>query len=319
MKNSISKLLKTAQSVLNNRLVRWSLQGIILIACAAYLIANFQSTKQLLIGTDIDYFRLILACLLTLLAVFAGALGWRFILHSLGQRLNWRVSFHSHLSANLAKYIPGYAWQLVGKAYLTNQAGVSGRVVSTAMFLELSELLLLGAGLSLALVPKELVQPFLEQLKFNISIQVIHYLGVLVIFLTPLITALILVKTKKFTGVELALLPFIASNLIIFLGWLFFGLSFWFIGLAFFPLPASSVFDFIFTLAASVLIGLVIIFIPVGIGIRESLMVYFLTSLGIPSASAVLMAALSRLIIIICELFAYFCVQIIRPGSRKVV
>jgi hypothetical protein len=91
--------------------------------------------------------------------------------------------------------------------------------------------------------------------------------------------------------------------LVILVGWVAFGLSFWLLGAALIPIGGELLPIFIFTLAGSFLISLAILFIPGGIGVRESAMV-FLLGATIGQTPAVILAALSRLVWLLCELVA---------------
>jgi uncharacterized membrane protein YbhN (UPF0104 family) len=102
--------------------------------------------------------------------------------------------------------------------------------------------------------------------------------------------------------------------------WLLFGLAFWLLGASMTPVPYTRIPLFIFTLAVSLIIGLVIIFVPGGLGIRESIMVLVLSPNYLSAPVAVIVAALSRLIVILSELFSVFLIEITfrQPWGKKI-
>ena len=93
-------------------------------------------------------------------------------------------------------------------------------------------------------------------------------------------------------------------------GWLLFGLAFWLLGAALAPLSGAELGLFIFTLASSIILGLAVLFVPGGLGVRESIMVFLLTSAGLPSALTVVAAALLRLAVLLAELVGAFTLKI---------
>ncbi len=82
--------------------------------------------------------------------LFVRALIWRWILAGFGHcpPLNAALRIWSH--SELARYIPGSIWQVLGRAYMLRPYGVSGSVSSTAQMLELSLFLLANLLLSVA-------------------------------------------------------------------------------------------------------------------------------------------------------------------------
>ncbi len=70
------------------------------------------------------------------------ALAWRRILISLGHPLPVAAATRIWSTSELARYLPGVIWQVVGRAYLAKPYGVSGSVCSTSQILELAIFLL---------------------------------------------------------------------------------------------------------------------------------------------------------------------------------
>jgi hypothetical protein len=81
-------------------------------------------------------------------AMFAGFLfvfrtvSWHHIVRRLGHWLPMPAATRIWSTSELARYLPGVIWQVVGRAYLCKPYGVSGRVCSTSQVLELAIFLL---------------------------------------------------------------------------------------------------------------------------------------------------------------------------------
>jgi uncharacterized membrane protein YbhN (UPF0104 family) len=70
------------------------------------------------------------------------AMSWRRILKGLGHELPIAVTTRIWSSSELARYLPGVIWQVVGRVYLVKPYGVSGTICSTSQILELTIFLL---------------------------------------------------------------------------------------------------------------------------------------------------------------------------------
>jgi len=309
----ILQLLKIAaqklQQVIQIRWLRLTIQIIVIALCLIYLVINLKNAREILTGLKPDYSLLLVSIGLTITAVFLGASGWWFTLRALGQPVAWLGSARSHCLSNLAKYLPGYAWQLLGKAYLTKQMGVPNRAVGLGIFLELLLLLLTGFFFGLILLPHDLV---FQCSNSQALIRLLPYIRVLALVLLcgfPLIISIIL-KNRFGSHPEMHIVPSMvwAAALTSLLAWLFFGLAFWLMGASLTPLPYSKIPLFIFTLTTSLIISLLTIFVPGGIGVRESVMVFILSTTYISAPVAVIVAALSRLVVILSELFSAFLI-----------
>jgi uncharacterized membrane protein YbhN (UPF0104 family) len=241
---------------------------------------------------------------ITIIAVFLGALGWWLILLSLQQEINWQSAARVHLNSNLAKYLPGYAWQLVGKAYLTKQMGVSTGAIGIGMALELLLLVLTGIWVMVVFIPVEMIGNWIE-LEANLFSDILPWMIVVLSLLLiglPVTISWFIKKNRKLSA-TLSVNPRIlfAATLSILTGWILFGISFWCLGSSLMPFNFTDIKLFTFTLATSFLVGLAVLFVPGGIGIRESLMVFFLGPF-MTGPIAVLVATISRIVLVLCEL-----------------
>jgi uncharacterized membrane protein YbhN (UPF0104 family) len=70
------------------------------------------------------------------------AICWRRILIGLGHRLPLAPAVRIWATSELARYVPGAVWQVLGRVYLVKPYGVSGSISSTSQILELAIFLL---------------------------------------------------------------------------------------------------------------------------------------------------------------------------------
>jgi len=257
---------------------------------------------------QVNWLDLLISFALTLLCVILGGPVWNLVLKSLGHDLGLRASTRAHLQANVTKYVPGFAWQIVGKAYLTRRRGVPTQIVGVAIGLEFGLLVLTGVFLAALLLPA-------SYLKLDWMPSYAPALRLLVALVMALITAGLpwlarawtrYARRRKWSRWEMEVQPkaiWGASGLLI-TAWLLLGLAFHLLVTAVYPVGWQALPISAFSLIVSFLISLAVIFIPSGIGVREGLMAYLLGAI-IPPAPASVIALLARLLLIICEAIGF--------------
>ena len=242
-----------------------------------------------------------LAVLASGVAVTAYGLVWPYILRKLGTDapFTWVGLF---LKSQLGKYLPGSVWQYAGRVALARDRGVPvGRaVVSLVAELVLSTLaagvvgfLVLGpaeagiafggfvalvfAGITsrerLAEVDRRLTSPLRSRLRLDRGdvVAAVHA--------APLIGVLYLVV------------------------WILYGLAFWLTGRALFAVPITRLPAYVGVFALAWLVGLIAVFAPGGVGVREAVIVALLRN-RLGEANAIVLAAASRIVLTAIDLVA---------------
>jgi uncharacterized membrane protein YbhN (UPF0104 family) len=298
--------MEKIKNLLLNRWFRLAVQISILVLCAIYLINNLQSIKSAHVDFHVNIYLLIISCGITICTVLLGAFGFYLTLKAMSIPINWSEAINIHLQSNLAKYIPGYAWQLIGKAYLTKRTGVSVGLVGMTMTIELIQLLLAGMCVAFLSLTADISVRWGIGNLIGSYLPVIRFFSIVIFLLFPIGVSWILKKTKiNNQTVSANPMVLLGASLSMFASWILFGYSFWLIGKTFFPVSISQLLVFVFTMAASVIIGLAIVIVPGSIGVRESIMVWLLGPI-IGGPQAVIIAAISRVNITISELVSAF-------------
>jgi uncharacterized membrane protein YbhN (UPF0104 family) len=284
----------------HKREIRLIVQLIVSAACFTYLFINVQYIQQYRSAIRFNVRYLLGSWLLTFVAYWLGALGWGLVLRSLHVKFPWIQVAYTHLSSNMAKYIPGFGWQLVGKAYLTHELGLSKKLVSVAMLIELISLYLSGAVIA---ATTSVFYPVVVGDAFG------HFVllgGILAFFVLAFLPFFLPTVAKSIWKIEvhISVLTYWVAISVIVVGWTSFGVSFWLLGAALFPISTKLMTNFLFTIVGSFLVSLAVIVVPGGIGVRESVMVFLLGPF-VGNTPAVLIATVSRLTWLISEIFAY--------------
>ena len=226
--------------------------------------------------------------------VAASGFAWLAILRRLGvaSRRAWAGVF---FQAQLAKYVPGTVWQYAGRAALARSYGIPLRPVAVSLPVEL------GAGLAAAGVLATLL------------------LGApgLALAAVLLVAAAALGRSRRTplpVRVGAGVVPLYAVlSLAI-------GVGFWLTARSLLGVPFADVLVYVGAFWAAWAVGLVAVFAPGGVGVREAMLVAILHG-RLGSADALVLAAVSRGVLTVVDLVtAAAGVVLLRragPSSRR--
>jgi hypothetical protein len=281
------------------RLVVWRLfQVVILVACTIYLIINLKKLHTVEFLEDLRFGYMILSWAGTLVALWLGSLSWWLILRTLGSSSDLGTVSFAHLTSNMAKYMPGYIWQFLGKAHLMRRQGISRRVLGVAMLYELVLIMSVGAVVA-AIVAA--IYPLGIPLALCRFFLVCGFIAAIIVVANPLIWKKIAIYLDCDATLNVRMYSF--AVLAILIGWLCFGTSFWFLAAALTPVEISSWPIFLFSIVGSSLLSLIIPLLPGGLGVRESALTFLLSPM-LGAGLAALVATLSRLTWFVSEVSA---------------
>ncbi len=265
------------------------------------IISNAEALLQA--QANVSYAMLLCSIGITTVCVFLGGWEWQLLLTALGHEVGVRQGLRIHLIANVAKYVPGFVWQIVGKAYLCHQAHVPRRHTTVAIGFEFVSIISTGLLAALVTLPGSGLMTMSLEERWAVYGLAALMGGVVFLGLPLGLQAGINVLYRdedwkiRWGLVSLALVA-------MFLTWLLWGVGFCSLVAALYPVRSAQVPTFIFTLAASFVFSLLIIFVPTGIGVRESAMT-FLLSTALPPSIAALTAILTRLVLVVGEVIGF--------------
>lgn len=245
---------------------------------------------------DADWGLLVLALVVSGLAMTAYGAVWGTTVRATGVQApdGLLVAF---FAGQLGKYIPGSAWQYVGRAGLAIRLGVPGRCAAVSLGLE--------AVCSLAAAA--LVAPFVLAEGLGPSVAVA--LGVA----TLGAVALGLLRSPWGSGVARRALELVAGRTSVnlraleqatpryFAVWFVFGAAFWLTARALFAVPASELLVYTGAFAAAWAVGFLVVIAPGGIGVREAVLVFLLRG-RLGESEAIVLASASRIAFTLVDL-----------------
>jgi uncharacterized membrane protein YbhN (UPF0104 family) len=247
------------------------------------------------------------AVVVTACGVLATGFIWLEILKRLGVRTQPRFA-GIFFQAQLGKYIPGTVWQYGGRVALARALGIPIRPVAISFFVELVSSAFAAGVLCLLLFG-------------NWGAVAAGILVGSVIFANRRARDGALARLgEKVGGRDTArMVSAAATSLPLYVCvWLAVGTGFWLTSRALIGTPASDVIFYIGAFTAAWLVGMIAIYAPGGLGVREAMLVVMLRG-RMGSADALVVAAASRAVLTLVDVgSALFGVLFLRGiGDRR--
>jgi len=233
---------------------------------------------------------------------FVRAFLWRFLVAHFDRSIPYRECLRIWVLAELSRYVPGTVWQYFSRIYLAGRWGVPAAVTLSSALLEL--LLMALAAIPLVLWRLDEILPIVGGVQ---RVLLFGFPFAAATLLHPAVLnriARLLLPRLKMDYIpihlrfgEIVLLWGVCLGL-----WIAFGSGFLFFVRSIAPLDLARGVPLVSNYAASWLIGLVTLFAPGGIGVREGVLGLLLAKV-LPLGTALVVAVLSRLWLISLELF----------------
>ncbi len=251
---------------------------------------------------QINYWYLGLAIVFLWAGFYFSTQSWWYALKIHKIHIPRKTGLISHGLSIFAKYIPGKVWVILGRAsYVAKDSTISGRDSSIVSLKE--QLIYILWGLIISFFPLLKLDNawYIPWIIFATMIGIALFL-----FFKPLhelICKLTLKWFKKEINIPLLSLKGAAKIS----GYIIFYWALWIIGFFFLlkTMGIDNAFIASFIFPVSVVYGILAIIIPGGIGVREGIIVSFLTLMGCDLATATSFSILSRLWFITGEVFIF--------------
>jgi hypothetical protein len=249
-------------------------------------------------------FPFILSTFIFAFSYFIQVWAWYLITLRLGIALSPSESLRSWFYSQLGKYLPGKVWLLLGRFYFYESRGKSKEAVSVALYLEMATMIM-AAGLV-----------FLAALIFHKEIGLVFSWRqsgwMALLFLLGLVSLHPRVLQKILNGLLVRLnrepisLPISYSHILWILSvcivcWVVGGIGFYFFVESVYPGVGRHILFLTGALAIASTLGLVAVFAPSGLGVREGALVYLL-SFVMATPVAVILTVLSRIWMTLIEI-----------------
>ncbi len=279
----------------------WVGQGALVVAVALFvgraLARHWAEFRSLELDLQLRVGWIALAALIILATYGLLIEGWRRVLAGWEQQLAYRAAVRIWCVSNLGRYLPGKIWSVAGLAVLAQRAGVQGwAAVGSALTMQL---LAVGTAASVAAA----VAP--GTVSTGALIAAVLVTGAVVFLLTSERFGEWVARVAKRT-LELRALPartaLLAASIAL-VSWVGYGIAFWCLARGLLPEPQLPLHTAVGVFAVGYVVGLVALFAPGGVGVREVMLIAMLTP-AIGSGSAVAVSVASRLLLTLTEVGA---------------
>jgi len=287
----------------------------IFYASLVFLVVALARADYLIVPKIYHPLNLILSLLLLFAGFLFNALAWPRVLRQSPFRVKDREGMASHGVSIFGKYIPGKFWVIMGRAeYLAFRTEHSRKNLASlsldAQFMAVWTALLLGT-LGMFFVGGSKI--------YGIGVLTLFVMLSLVIF-TRVFHKLVQWLLSKLLRrqIEIPHLPLrkaLKAMTFYLLSWLTWSVAFWFLAASLAPgqIPFSIAFGF--ALGGS--IGILTVFAPGGLGVREGILSVYLGLAGMAAQEATTIAVASRLWFLSGEIFIFLTALLLDRHSRK--
>ena len=283
-------------------------------ASLVFLVIALIRADYLVIPHIYDPVYLVISLVLLLAGFLLSGASWASVLNQAGYRITFGEGITATGLSIFGKYIPGKIWVIMGRAeYLTGKFPGARKDLASfsfdAQFIALWVALLLGTIGMISIGSINI---------YGAGVLILLILLSLVIY-TPLfhrVASFVLSRILN-RPVKVPKLPFLKMPRVLFwylMNWGAWCMGFYFLAAALIPQTIPLDVSLAFGLAGS--LGILVIFAPGGLGIREGILTGYLTIVGLDLQDATTIAVASRLWFLVGEVFIFLLAMIINRGKN---
>lgn len=300
------------------KLAKYGFLILVVIFLARYFYKNFDTYKNL--DVNINWWVFAGAVFFYFLYKITLASLWHYMTKLNQCGIGYFKAITAYLYSILGKYIPGKVFMLLARIPAYEEEGTPIRKVTVCFFLE-NICTLLGAAflflISLLFFPNDILADYKWA---TVGLVIVFF-----ICINPKIINFFLKFLEKIIKKKDLIIPITYAQMIkvvlLFIGnWIIVGIGFYMLTCSIYPLPMSEMLYTAGIFGLSCIIGILAVFAPSGLGVREGILVLGL-SLIMPEEYAVIISIVSRLWMTVSELaligIAFVVNKVMRRKSLK--
>lgn len=280
----------------------------LVLSSVIFLVLYLQRNGLLFIPTTIKWGGVAGSLALLLMGYVFFCMGWQTILKSNEINITYREAVSSLGISILGKYIPGKLWLIAGMsskvAAVTGEPMVKIGLISTILqIFSIGIAAIVGVGSIYTGIPILIISLF--------------YAGMLLLIFCIITKKDLIVGSKVFVNNSFArkwgqpVIESFSTRLLVqlVLTWTCWSVGFYLLCISLFPSYKNPIIGFTFALAAS--LGILVVFAPGGLGVREGLLGLLLTAFISSKKDIATLAAFSRLWFLLGEILMFLTAVII--------
>ena len=247
---------------------------------------------------------LLFSTLIFAFSYFIQVWAWYLITLKLKIALTPSETLKSWFYSQLGKYLPGKIWILLGRVYYYETRGRSRKSISVAVYFEMVTVILAGGLIFLAaLIFFKEIWPFYSwgQSAWLVLLFLIGILSLQPRVFQKILNWLLIQFKKEPISLIISYSDILWILFVCIIAWLFGGIGFYFFVDSVYPVVPQYILFLTGALAISSTLGLIAIFAPSGLGVREGALVYLLSFI-MPGSVAVIISILTRIWMTLIEI-----------------
>jgi uncharacterized membrane protein YbhN (UPF0104 family) len=284
------------------QVVRWIIVTAIFVFLGRMVWDHWNQVKGA--SFSFEVFPLLLSTLIFAFSYFIQIWAWYMITLKMGIAISIRETLESWFYSQLGKYLPGKIWLFLGRIYSYEARGKSRKSISVALYFEMVTVLMAGGLIFLvSLIFFGEIWPFYSwrQSGWLILFFLLGLVSLHPSILQKILNWVLVRLNREPVSLSISYLDVLWILFICIVAWLVGGFGFYLFVDSIYPVALQSILFLMGALAISSTLGLIAIFAPGGLGVREGVLVYLL-SFMMATPVAVIISILTRLWMTLIEI-----------------
>ena len=278
----------------------WLLQGVLALAVIVFVwrsaARHWDEFRSLEFAVQLRPGWIALAGAVVLLTYGLLVAAWRAVIGGWGERLAYRPAVRIWTVSNLGRYLPGKVWSVAGLAVLAQREGVAAwAAVGAAVAMQA---IAVGSGVAVAAatVPGTLSAP-------GALVAAAVAAATIAALAMPRVVALVGRITRRPDLRPLPVRAVVLAGTVTTVSWLAYGVGFWCLARGTLGNTSLGMAPAIGVFAAGYITGLLALFAPGGVGVREAVFIALLAP-SVGSGGAIVLGVASRALLTLTEVAA---------------
>ena len=302
-------------------IIRWAVVAAIFLFLGKMVWNNWNQVQDA--SFTFEIFPLLLSTLIFALSYFIQVWAWYLITLRLEVAVSPSETLESWFYSQLGKYLPGKIWLLLSRFYFYESKGKSKKNISVALYFEIVTMIAAAGLIFLAalFVYREIwLFYFWRQSGWLVVLFLLGLLSLHPRFLQKILNWILGQFKKEPFSLSISYPDVLWILLVCILSWIVGGIGFYLFIDSVYPVASQYILFLTGALAASSMLGLIAIFAPSGLGVREGALVYLL-SFVMATPVAVIVSILTRIWMTLIEIgligVVYLFGKLQKQGSVK--
>ena len=266
-----------------------------------------------------EAYPLILSTLIFAFSYFIQIWAWYLITVKLEIALSASDTLKSWLYSQLGKYLPGKVWLLLSRFYFYESKGKSKKAISIALYFETVTVIAAACLIFLAALifhnEKWPISPW-GQSVWLFPLLLLGFVSLHPRVLQKILNWVLIRFKREPLSLSISYSDILWILFVCIISWIVGGIGFYFFVNSVYPMAPQYILFLTGALAISSTLGLIALFAPSGLGVREGALVYIL-SFMMATPVAVILSVLTRIWMTLIEIGLIGVVYLLRKFQRR--